>query len=414
MKILLFHPGGNAVFMRQTAKAYYEAGMLEKFYLTFAYQPDKPLGKILKRVMRLSGKDPDKGLSRRKIPEVPDSEIVTHPFYEIARTAGGKILGPIAADFIWERSEHDFGRFVAAKLSKDIGAVHGYEHGSLEVFKRAKELGLKIIYEMPAPFHRTTTEVLENEYRKFPEAKTLYKKYTDRLTPARNKRREEELALADIVICNSSFTAQSLTNAGTDRSKIVQIPYGMPEPYAGHAALAKKDKIVFLYAGSVSVRKGAHYLLDAWRRLGRSQDAELRIFGAVSLPKKLLANLPGNVRISNTLPREELFKEYREAGILIFPTLCDGFGMVLTEALANGCPVLTTRNAGSSDFIKEKENGFIIPPCSPDAILNIMNWCVENPAKLFEMKQNCLKTASSWQWKDYREALIKQVMEKLA
>ena len=40
MKIILFHPGGSAMFIQQTARAYYEAGMLEKFFLTFAYRPE--------------------------------------------------------------------------------------------------------------------------------------------------------------------------------------------------------------------------------------------------------------------------------------------------------------------------------------------------------------------------------------
>jgi len=413
MKIALFHPGGTGIFIQQTAKAYYEAGILDKFFVTYVYRPKTFLGRLTRKLLGIVQKNVGSELQRRIITEVPDEVIVSRPWLEAARVFSSRFANQIATDRIWEQMEYDFSRFVAGKISTNINAVHGYEHGSLEVFRRAKQLGIKTIYEMPAPFYKTTTQILEAEYAKFPEMITDYRRHLDKLAPRRNKRREEELALSDIIICNSSFTTRSLVDAGVLEEKILEIPLGLP-PAEKTDFGPPPQKIIFLYAGTISVGKGVHYLLEAWRKLNPPAHVELKMFGALNVSGDLLKNLPGSVTISRTVPRLALDEEYRAAHLLVFPTLCDGFGMVLTEALAKGCPVLVTSNAGSAGFIKNFENGFIVPVCDSEAILERMRWCIQNSDKLWAMRGNCIKTAKLWQWKDYRKSLVQKISATLS
>ena len=104
---------------------------------------------------------------------------------------------------------------------------------------------------------------------------------------------------------------------------------------------------------------------------------------------------------------------YIGASVLIFPTLFDGFGMVVQEAFAYGLPVITTAHAGAAELIVEGMNGFVIPPRDPEALAQIMSWCISHPEELWKMRVAALKTAEAWTWKDFRDTLKQRLNEKL-
>jgi glycosyltransferase involved in cell wall biosynthesis len=267
---------------------------------------------------------------------------------------------------------------------------------------------------MPAPHHRMTTEVLEAEFAKYPELQTPHYRHTRPHTPRRNARRDAELRLADCVICASGLTEQSLLAAGVPASRILRVPYGMPAPSARGSEANGPGPLRFLYAGTLSIRKGVHYILQAWQSLRPPVGAELCMVGANSMQGSSIAGLPASIRILPSVPRDELFRLYHEADLLLFPTLLDGFGMVLTEALACGLPVLTTPRAGSSDFIAHGKNGFVTAPCDVTAIAATLEWCFANPDRLRAMRAACIDAARAWQWADYRRTLADGIAQHLA
>ena len=169
--------------------------------------------------------------------------------------------------------------------------------------------------------------------------------------------------MADVVIVNSKFTRDTYAAAGLDVAKVRVIPLGAPQVHAGEAqgGGGEAEPLRALWAGSFSIRKGAHYLLSAWRNFVREKAATLDIYGTVLLPDRLVRDLPTSIRVFSSVPRAELFKRYRQADVLVFPTLCDGFGLVVTEAFAHGLPVITTTRAGAADLVRDGENGLIIP-----------------------------------------------------
>jgi glycosyltransferase involved in cell wall biosynthesis len=168
-----------------------------------------------------------------------------------------------------------------------------------------------------------------------------------------------------------------------------------------------------LYSGPFSVRKGAHILLDAWRRLGPIRNAELHIYGTSSIPGRLLNGLDRSVIMHGNVSKSEIYQAYRDSSILVFPTLCDGFGMVVTEAFAHGLPVITTPNAGAADLISEAHNGFIVPPGDAEALAERIQWCIENESTLAAMKEDALATAKNWTWSHFRSLFREQLSSKL-
>ncbi|HYP39566.1 MAG TPA: glycosyltransferase family 4 protein [Chloroflexia bacterium] len=412
-KVLFSHPG-NPPFAQQAARALYEADILSAYVTSFAYRPESRLGRGLAAGLGVIMADPAKELARRQIREVPDSVIASHPVPELLCILSGRLgVGPIAGDLLWERAEKWFDKVVARRHVSGVDAVYGYEHATLDTFRKMKREGGQCIYDQPICHHKTLSEILYEEYDKFPEVQTPYDAHIRRLAPRRNARKDGELALSDLVIAASGFTRDSLVRAGIAGERIKVVPYGSP-PVSGEVTREEGGPVIFLSAGQQSVRKGTHYLLDAWRKLQPGKGAELWLVGRMTLPPDLVRNLPGRVVLRSSLPHRDLFEVYRKASVLVFPSLCEGFGMVITEAMSQGLPVITTPNTAGPDLIRDYQNGFIVPIRNADALAEKMAWCMDNPRMLADMSRVAAQTAAAWQWSDYRAALAGTVSSFLS
>jgi glycosyltransferase involved in cell wall biosynthesis len=93
-------------------------------------------------------------------------------------------------------------------------------------------------------------------------------------------------------------------------------------------------------------------------------DLSLTIVGAVPTPKtvQMVADLglDGRVELLGVVPREELVDFYRSLDVFVVPSAQEGLGIVALEAMACGCPVVSTRCGGPEDFVHPGENGFLV------------------------------------------------------
>lgn len=401
-RVLFLHPGCPP-FAQQAARALYEADLLSTYATTFSYQAETSLGKVLRAGLGLAINEPERQLLRRQITEVPASMITHHPVSELLRTFVARSpMGEIFADRVWEKTELWFDRTVARRDLNGERIAYGYEHACLTTFQKQKARGGFCIYDLPIAHHKLSAELLGPEMDRFPEIQTAYDAHLRREAPRRNARKDEELALADHVIVASSFTKSSLLHIGFPEEKITVIPYGAPT-----VKMQMKDKkqspFVFLSAGTQSVRKGVHYTLDAWRKIApTNKDSELWLIGHMQLPENLLANLPGKVIVRPSVPKAELSEIYHRANVLVFPSLVEGFGMVITEAMAHGLPVITTSNTAGPELIDHGQNGFVVPVRDTDALVEVMLWSMQHSEELAEMGEKASASAARWQWSNYR------------
>jgi glycosyltransferase involved in cell wall biosynthesis len=406
MSLVVFHPS-VAPFVQQAARAVHEAGELDHFATTVHDAPEQWYQRGAGVMARLAGKDLAGQFRRRAVTELPAAKVRAYPWGELLRLAVGALdRGGRATDLVWEWSERGFDRHVSRQLTPRHTGVYGFEHSSLYTFRRARELGMKSAYDVPAPESAYVHELLARETAMFPELQTAYHRHTAAREARRLERRREELHTADLVIAASRFTRDSYIRAGLDPARARVVPYGAPPPAAAATAAGPRDgKLNLIWAGTFSIRKGAHYVIEAWRRSGLGRHAALRVFGAVTLPDRVLRPLPEGIELRGSIPRAELMPEYGRADALLFPTLCDGFGMVVTEAWSRGVPVITTDRAGAADLLRPKENGLVIPAGSSDAIAEAVVWCHVHRDELAAMRNGALATAAGWQWHDYRRVL---------
>jgi glycosyltransferase involved in cell wall biosynthesis len=108
----------------------------------------------------------------------------------------------------------------------------------------------------------------------------------------------------------------------------------------------------------------------------------------------------GSVRHWPHVPKTELSARYAAADVLAFPTLGDGFGLVIQEAMCTGTPVITTPCGGGPECITNDVDGWLVPPGDIDALVERLRFCAANRDRVFEVGQAARRRAEQWTWAD--------------
>jgi glycosyltransferase involved in cell wall biosynthesis len=351
----------------------------------------------------------DRALAARAVPDVPRDLVYAHWGWEWPRVIAGRL--PHAErleDWLWHRAEDALDRRAAALLARpEVQAFLGVEYGALAALRTARQLDKPGVVAFLSPHPRTRAKWVDAEFDRQPDVTSPRRAALERLAPARDARRDEEAAVARWIETGSSFTTRSLIEAGIPASKVLTVPLGGPPPIdARRLPTETSGPLRVIYAGPVSVRKGAHYLLRAWRRVSGG-GAELHFYGKPLLSPSLLREAQGrsngdSIVFHGSVPPGDLVDAYLSADVLVLPTLCDGFGMVVSEALAHGLPAITTTNAGAADIIDHGVTGFVIPPANEDAIAGVLQWCLDHRGDLLDMRPAALAAAARWTWDAFR------------
>ena len=385
--------------MQQTGRALYEAGILRRFLTTLVDRPDAHWRRWTAHSGWL-----DQTLRRRDINGFPRSLAVEYPRREFLRLLVRQLdRGGVWTDRLWEWAEQGFDAWVARHGLEDAPAVYAYEHAALLTFEAARVRGMRCIYDVPAPEHEFAQRVRDEEIAAHPELDSPYQRHVRRHHARRTTRRRMEWQAADLVIANSEFTRSTYAAAGLDVSKVRVVAPGAPPVAAGGGEReSASGALRFLFVGSVALHKGAHHLLEAWRRLRVPPgEGTLEFIGGMALPPAAWRGCPETVRFAGWRRPEEVFEAYRRADALVFPTLCDGFGMVVTEAFSQGVPVITTPRAGAAGLLREKVNGLVVPAADPGALAGALDWCLTHRRELRGgMREAARATAAGWQWSD--------------
>lgn len=412
MKTLVAFPS-TAIFGQEAARAFDEVGALEAYFTSFAYRPEGSLAKVLEAIPKTDGLRRE--LARRAITSVPADKVETRAIWEVVRTlaAKGGASAP-TVDKIWDYMSKDFTRAAGRRIADPaVGSVYAYEYTALEAFEAADRLGKAKILDFPSLNSRQYEELSRSQKELYPELRGVHDDYFDPLFETRQGRRDAEMVAADVIITNSSVTRESHIRGGADPNRTFAVNYGAP-PTLEHASPAPDPSgpLKVIWAGTFSIRKAAHLFVQAWRGIDPSH-AQANMYGAVALPDRLWKPAPEGMTFHGSVVRPVLFDAFQNSDVMMFPTLSDGFGMVVTEAFARGLPVITTDQAGASDLVRHGENGLIIEAGNPQAIRDAIDWCLDNREALAGMRGAALETAKNWQWSHYRAALREAVTEGL-
>jgi len=384
----------------EVARGLREAGLLREFVTTLGWSRNSWFARLARQL----GGRVSRELERRALPANLDGCTHTYSWREAARVATQRLArNELLTDRVWWWAERGYDRHVARRWAGRAACIYGFELSSLETFRAQKRAGGLCVLSQPIAHYRTLEAMLRAEQQKFPEAATAYDRHLEASMNRVNAIKEEELALADLVIAQSEYVAETLRLAGVAAEKIVALPSAAP-PVQPLREAFPRDEVILLSAGSQSLRKGSHYLLQAWRSLESRAGLKLWMVGSNTLPESQYAELPGDVWRSSAVPKARLQELYRSASVLVLPTLAEGFAYVVLEAMAAGLPVITTRNSGCGDFVRDGENGWLVPAGDAAALAGRLRWCVEHRDRLPQMGECSRQRAASWTWDHFTRA----------
>lgn len=159
-----------------------------------------------------------------------------------------------------------------------------------------------------------------------------------------------------LYITPSDFMRRKLVESGWPSDRImvvpnmVAVPNTQVDPAAGQYVA---------YAGRISPEKGVQVLLEATRRTG----IPLRLAGDPSAMPEIVQNAPPTCIFVGRLSRQQLTRLYQGAAFLVVPSLFyEPFGLVATEAMSLGLPVLATRTGGLPEVVEDGVTGLLVPP----------------------------------------------------
>ena len=407
--LILSHPTGNAN-VRETVRALNEAGLLAEFWTSIYWRQDNSLNRVLPRAV---GRE----LRRRSFSHVSSHQVHSNPWSEVGRLLSTRLglstlsrheAGLFSVDAVYRSLDR---KLAASLLRKNVAtAVYAYEDGALHTFKAARARGLKTIYELPIGYWKAHHQLLNEEAALQPEwAKTLRGK-TD--SQEKLHRKDEELALADQIIVPSQFVQHTLAKAGPLAASIDVIPYGAPPVPLEPKPVAQDSKLKVIFVGMLSQRKGLSYLIDAIKKLGSS--VELTLIGRRTGDCRPLDQALREHRWIPSLSHDEVLQEIRHHDVMVFPSLFEGFGLVVLEAMSCGVPVIATPQGGAPDFLVDGEDGFMVPIRDSEAIAEKLEILVRDRNRLSSMSQAAMSKATQHSWQSYRKRLVQIVKQTLA
>lgn len=215
----------------------------------------------------------------------------------------------------------------------------------------------------------------------------------DKILSSNNKIKKNEIKMlnsyVDNVICLSSQTSDDFKKIlGADKVSLLYT-FHCFDNYILKPTMLASSKLELLFMGSIDKRKGVFDLIDSIRDndnihlsicggFGNDLDANNRFKGIIASNK--------NIDYCGYLSGEEKEIAFEKADVFVLPSYGEGLPIVLLEAMAKGCAIIST-NVGAIPEIVSSENGFVINPGSINELKNSINKLYEDRSLLFSMKK---------------------------
>lgn len=406
MKIISSHLTGNAN-VKAAIEGFNKANMLSAFYVSLATFPGNLLHKI-------GGVSMFSEIRRRNFNPNLQPFVKMWPWLEIGRMVAPKIgmnrwTQKENAPFYIDTVCRNLDKRVASQLKKGMkngaSAMYGYEDTVLQSFEEAKRLGLQCLYDLPIGYWRAAHRLLEAEKQRWPAWLPTINAFGD--SEEKNQRKDEELKLANHIFVASTFTKSTLKDFPGTLAPIHVIPYGFPQVEASQRTYANKErnqKVQLLFVGSLSQRKGIADLFAAVE--GLENHVALTIVGrkgtneCEALNQSLVKH-----KWHPSLPHNEVLELMRQSDVLVFPSLFEGFGLVITEAMSQGTPVITTDRTAGPDLIQPDENGWLINAGNTSLLRLKIEDILCKPNSIKQVGQAAMESARKRPWEVYGSEL---------
>jgi glycosyltransferase involved in cell wall biosynthesis len=310
--------------------------------------------------------------TRRGIPEVPREQTRLNPLIGLSTFISAKILPPFRAESFRSGLLPWLDRWLKKQLIPGDHIISSYGYVN-ECFKFVRRSGGKTFLDAGNSHIDHYWELISEEHRR-------WNCPTPPFSPFWFKRARKTLEETDFVLSPSSYVTNSFLARGFTPDRILRnsypVDFSLFKPDG--KSRPKNRPLTIINTGSLSLRKGTPYLLEAFRLIQKKiPDARLLLTRSIQddikpiLPR--YADLP--IEWSPALPHGQLAERLRSADIFVLPSLEEGLVRTACEAMACGLPAILTPNTGANDFVQPGANGEVVPIRNPQAIADaVFKW----------------------------------------
>lgn len=300
----------------------------------------------------------------------------------------------------WNLLDHvHFDRWVARHLTK-AEVVVASAGSALSTLKAAKSQGVKCVLDVTTTHVDHFGKAQDREMARFGGRPTWH--------PWLRRRTRHEYQLADVIRVMSEVAKRTLVEAGIPESKVF---VALPPIAISNAPQARLEATKFRvdFVGLIEPAKGFQYLIEAFERLNL-KDSELTLWGGPgsrgvsSYLAERTARNPRIVISPQSVRKIGLDKVYGRSSVLVLPSLADGFGYVVGEAMSCGVPVIVTTATGASDIIEDGVNGFVVPPADVGALADRLAILASDKELRQRMGRAARETALKYGMEQFRAA----------
>ncbi|HEX2228736.1 MAG TPA: glycosyltransferase family 4 protein [Candidatus Binatia bacterium] len=316
---------------------------------------------------------------------------------------------------IWEGfparliSEVIFDHYARLRLSPQRGFLITTP-GMLRTTRKAKALGYTTVMYGGIPDPRYLFEQIRTEK----DALCLKNVGNERERRCVMARIAAQVDMSDYIIAISEFAKETYIKHGFSRDKIYVAHLGVELEKFRWTVPPQGEGLTYLFVGHVNETtgpvKGLQYLLQAWAELNLGA-AKLIVCGkmgeeAQSLVRKYDSR-NRNVEFAGAV--HDPAEYYQKASVLVFPSVTEGFGKVVLEAMASGRPVIATPIP--RPVIREGVDGFYVQARDVEGLKQRMLYFYEHPEEVPRMGTNAAEQAKRFSWQRFSRQVADIVEE---
>jgi len=396
-KILVSHSGKQHAYWH--ARALQRLGRLDRFVTSAYYKPelfpDRLLGGI-GPIHRL--------LERRHHHDLDSSKVIRSWRFELPELIARRLGASYEAveQKVFDR-DRNFDCWVARHWAGHADVFWGFQGSCLESLKAARAAGRFAVLELATVHVPTAISVLQQEAERHPEWAGTISNY--HFPDWYRARLEAEPHEADLCVAASPYTRESLLEAGIPEEKIVLLPLGAQlDRFTPVERTFEEPRLRVLFVGGVGQRKGIKYLLDAVKQLGTAK-AELRIAGPVGAARDPLRAYEGYFELLGRVDQPDLVQLMHESHVMVLPSVLEGFGLVIPEAMATGLPVIASTHSAAPEIIRDGIDGFVLEPDDVAGLTRRLCELADDRELCRRLSASAVGRAAEYSWERHQERL---------
>jgi glycosyltransferase involved in cell wall biosynthesis len=299
------------------------------------------------------------------------------------------------------------------KLAGQIDVIHTWPTGALETLKAAKRLGIPTVLERPNAHTGFAMRVVKEECDRI--GVPLPSGHEHAFDAKKLRKEEEEYRLATRLLCPSEFVVKTFLDEGYPMSQLVRHTYGYDEKvyYPSNEPRDPQRGLTMISVGVCAVRKGLHFALEAWLKSPASKTGTFLIAGEfIPAYQEKLAPMLAHPSVKVLGHRNDVPDLLRKSDILVLPSIEEGYGLVIAEAMGSGCVPLASE--ACTEICDHMKTGLMHHIADIDALTQHITMLHEDRALLEKFREACLAARPDITWTAAGRVLLDAYRETIA